>query len=254
MKLIAGGSGIQGLVVVPFLRVFDGKLLTNGIGGFFAILKEKFGEEEALDRTLKFIKRFERTLRVMDRCGICDERIPRWRVKMIAYEYCVMWAGKLYLNLWEEMEDLLEGLHGDTEIEVEVLDLEEGRVKLLKGNAKKKAKGCVAFLGLFPPLDGRYITTTYYSQIPITFAQKGDVVLLNLNDPSKCDVRVVDEVLTQVSEIRSHYLVKKIIAERPLKVIKAPTFSWKYLKDLEEHFKEYEKIFTSHLENEKAPI
>ena len=254
MKLVAGGPGIQGLVVAPFLRVFDGKLLTNGLGGFFAILKEKLGEETALNRTLKFIKRFEKTLKVMDRCGICDEKIPRWRVKMIAYKYCVMWAGKLYLNLWEEMEDLLEGLHGDTEIEVEVLDLEEGSVKLLEGDVRKKARGCVAFLGLFPPLDGRYITTTYYSQIPITFAQKGDVVLLNLSDPSKCDVKVADEVLTQVSEIRSHYLVKRIIAERSLKVVKAPTFSWKYLKNLEEHFKEYEKIFMSHFEDEKAPI
>jgi len=253
VRLVAGGSGIQGLVVVPFLRVFDGKLLTNGVGGFFAILKEKLGEEVALDRTLKFIERFERTLRVMDRCGICDEKIPRWKVKMIAYKYCVMWARRLYLNLWEEMEDLLEGLHGDTEIEVEVLDLEEGKVKLLEGDVKKKARGCVAFLGLFPPLDGRYITTTYYSQIPITFVQEDDIVLLNLSDPSKCDVRVADEVLTQVSDIRSHYLVKRIIAERHPKVIKVPPFSWRYLKNLEKHFKEYEKIFMSHLENERAP-
>jgi len=251
VKLVAGGSGIQGLVVVPFLRIFSGKLLTNGLGGFFAILKENFGEKEALVRTLEFIKRFEKTLKVMDRCGICDEKIPRWKVKMIAYKYCVMWAGKLYLNLWKEMEDLLKDLNGDTEIEVEVLDLYEGKVKLLEGDKKKKAKGCVAFLGLFPPLDGRYITTTYYSQIPITFAEKDDVVLLNLTDPSKCDIKVSDEVLTQVSEIKSHYLVKRIIKEKNLKVIKVPSFSWRYLKNLEEHFRRYEKIFLYY--NEKAP-
>ncbi|OAA22180.1 hypothetical protein [Kosmotoga sp. DU53] len=73
MRIHVGGFCLQGLVAIPVLeKLLSEKkqrleIIANGLAGFYAILFESFGKEEARKRLQGFIKKFEGTLRVINR-------------------------------------------------------------------------------------------------------------------------------------------------------------------------------------------
>ncbi len=248
MKVLFGGFGIQGFLAVPFLDALDevdfgGEMIVNGLGGFYAILKEKLGRAEALSRLKSFVRKFWEELYMADREWLCSGRRKRG-YKPLAVKYCYLWAVKESMRSWKEMEDLLEGLEGDSEIGVEYFDIDERSVGVYRGSAKKAAMISAALLEIFPPVDGRYLSTTYLSQIPILSAEDGDVVLVNLRDPSRCDVKKADEILAQSAELRAIALAKKLILKKRLKTIHASPISWSDISRIES----FKEIFKKELE------
>ena len=230
MRIFAGGYGIQGFLLVPLIDVLedlgvDYQLVVNGLGGFYAVAREKLGKEEALKRLKGFVRRFWEELRVSDRAGMCQESRRRWN-KTLAIKYCYIWSVRESSRDWKDLEDLLDGIEGETEIGTEYFDLRESVVGVRTGDAREVASISVALLGLFPPYGGRYVSTTYLTQIPVLSASKGDVVLGNLRDPSGCDVRKGDEILAQAAEIRALTLARKVMERKSLRVIEVGPMSW----------------------------
>ena len=236
MRILAGGFGIQGLLVIPLIDVLDRKgvdyeLVVNGLGGFYAVLKEKLGREQALERIKEFIRRFWEDLSAEDRTGLCESGRKRW-YKSLAVRWCYLWATRESRRSWEDLKDLLEGVKGESEIGVEYIDISNLEIGVYRGDAGYAAMLSVAFLGIFPPLDGRYFSTSYLSQIPVLSAEDGDLVLVNLRDPSKCDVRKADEILAQSAELRAIALARKYLSRKDLKILEMPPIGWKDIGDL----------------------
>ena len=219
MNLHVGGFGLQGITGFPVVRVFFEKgkwleLICNGLSGFYAVIFEKFGKEEADRRAISFLKTFEEPLRIMERAEIPD------RKKGI--EYCTRWSLKPAVRSWSETWPLVNDLADKTVVFSEVLDLAEKRVTKISGNSRDVALSFLAMPGLFPPFEGKYVTTTYLSQIPVSFVQDGDTVYLNLRDLSGKRPVNAAWVISQSMELKSIHLAKTLLAKKKVDIIPTP--------------------------------
>ncbi len=237
MRIFAGGYGIQGFLMVPLLDALSDlevkyEMVVNGLGGFYALVWEKFGREHALERLKRLVVMLWEDLRLNDRVWICEEGRKRW-YKSLAVKHCYRWAVEESTRKWEEFRSFLDGIEGETRIGVEYFDLKEANVGVYRGDSRTAAMMSMALLGIFPPVEGRYLSTTYLTQIPVLSASQGDAVLDNLRDPSKCDIRKGDEVLAQSAELRAIVLARKVMEKRGLRRLIAGPITWSDLKNLD---------------------
>ncbi len=235
LNIYAGGYGIQGVVAAAFIRTvrekgIAGEVVSNGIGGFYAVVEELFGNDEALNRTLELMKRINRELYMTERRWICEDRRPKgW--KKIAIEHCVRLATEESFKSWGDIEDLLDGLDKDVSVGAEYVDI-NGKIGVEWGNGLDVAKTSLAMMEIFPPFKGRF-STTHLTQIPVYTATDGDMILVNFRDPSKCDFEKADEILSQSAEVRSIAFARKILAGKKLKKIYVDPISSRDVADFE---------------------
>ncbi|MCD6449167.1 MAG: hypothetical protein J7L34_01485, partial [Thermotogaceae bacterium] len=215
MKIAVGGFGLQGLVAIPFFRVINdlgikAEVVASGIAGFYAILRENLDEAKAIESTLILVKKLEKDLRVVDRAGICEgERLKSWKKE--AVEYCVDLSIKNGRRNYAEIKKLLPELKMMKNVYIECLDLEEYKVKLYSGDPIEGAIISLAFPGIFPPYNGKIVSTTYLTQIPLESMNEGEIVIDNLRNPCFCKNASSDEFLSQSAELRALMYAKTLI-------------------------------------------
>ena len=236
MKIAIGGFGLQGLVAIPLLKVLEDlkikvSIIAAGIAGFYTILRENLGESEAIERTLAFVDKFKKDLWVVDRAGICEgKRLKRWKKESI--KYCIDLSLRNGRRSYEEMEEFISDLKKMENVHIEYLDLEEYKVKLYRGDPIEGAKVSLAFPGIFPPYNGKVVSTTYLTQIPVEMMKKREIVIDNLRDTSLCKNITADEFLSQSAELRAIMYAKTLIEVKKLKAVKVRQILWeKFLKD-----------------------
>jgi len=236
MRIAVGGFGLQGLVAIPFFKVVEDlkievKILATGIAGFYAILRENFGEDEAIRRILVLVNKFKEELWVVDRAGICEgKRLKRWKKR--AVKYCVDLSLKRGRKNYEEVDEILSGVKKMENVHIEYLNLEEYKVKLYSGDPIEGAKISIAFPGIFPPYKGKIASTTYLSQIPLEMMNEGEIVINNLRDPSLCKNSTADELLSQSAELRAIMYAKTLMKSKNLRSVKVKQILWReFLKD-----------------------
>jgi len=239
MRIHVGGFCLQGLVAIPVLeKLLSEKkqrleIIANGLAGFYAILFESFGKEEARKRLQGFIKKFEGTLRVINRRQK-SENIDKKTARKKQIEYCVLWSTSIAAHTWEQADEFLTGLSGNTSVKAEVIDLSRQTVELYEASSVDVARACLAFPGVFPLFKGKYVNTTYLSQIPVSFLEDGDTVVVNLRDPSRIEFESASEILLQAMECRMIELAKRSLASKDVRKIEIMTqVHWKDIKGLE---------------------
>ncbi len=221
MRVFLGGFGVQGMLAIPFLDALEelginGEMVVNGIGGYHAVVRKVLRREEALRRTFELIERIDHELYMIERRWICEgKRKKGW--KMVSVEHCVRLALEESFRSWEDVEDLLEGLDVEVDVGAEYIDL-LGNVGVFKGKAVDVAKVSLAMVGVFPPHLGK-LSTTHLTQIPVLTAEDGDLVLVNLRDPSLCDFAKADEILSQSAEVRSISFAKSVLSEKSVRKV-----------------------------------
>ncbi|OAA22179.1 hypothetical protein [Kosmotoga sp. DU53] len=78
------------------------------------------------------------------------------------------------------------------------------------------------------------MNTTYLSQIPVSFLEDGDTVVVNLRDPSRIEFESASEILLQAMECRMIELAKRSLASKDVRKIEIMTqVHWKDIKGLE---------------------
>lgn len=247
MNYHIGGFGLQGLAGIPMVNIFFENnfkmgLIVNGISGFYASLADSLGKETAYRRTLDLIKTFGETFRVM-------ERSPGINKKNKIY-HCVKWSNTTAVNTWEAIEAFVDGIEGETEVVSEVMDLEERKITRISGKAMDVALSSIAIPGLFPPFQDRYITTTFFSQIPVSFLEDGDVILLNLRNLKGCLPCNANDIIGQSMELKAMELAREQIKRKNLKVIPQPVqIRWKNFDSIDKSLKEIMASMLKEAEN-----
>ncbi len=243
MRIFVGGFGFQGLASVPFLNVIErlGQLdsvVCTGISCVYAAVLKRFGREKALERLKCFLERFEEELLAFDRIWT---RVNRKGWKYKAIRYCTLLSEKDHTRDWQEVEDILEGLDISSQMKAEVFDVEEIEVSLIGTTLREVAMAGVAFPGLFPPYKGKYLASSYLSQIPVSFVKDGDVIFYNFRDVEKYPPSCADEILAHSAEIRSISYAKKVLDEFSVVLIRSfdvdpVNLDWKELLEKEDDF------------------
>jgi hypothetical protein len=184
LKIHVGGYGFQGLAALEHISDLAGKgnIILNGLTGYYTVTAEALGEGEAISRLNEFVKSLFGTLKVMDGSTISSPVGLRDKLQKI--RHCRIWSRQNYVFESDVRDFFLKGVSGSTDASSEVFDLEERSLKLISGAAGEVAASCISIPGLFPTFMGRYVATTFLSQIPVSFLSDGDIVLLNLRDPS----------------------------------------------------------------------
>ncbi|OAA29350.1 hypothetical protein AT15_02190 [Kosmotoga arenicorallina S304] len=235
MNLHAGGFGLSGLMAIPHIREYLRKekttgIILNGIAGLYTVSIREFDKRKAAEVVMDFLETFENSLKVMERtyAGNC-KKSTTYR-KEIAY--CAHWTTAGHLVNWESFrwfESFSNTVYSG--IYIELLDLVEKRPLLFSGTAKAMAQASVAFPGLFPPLGGRYVSTTYYTQIPVSFVEDGDTVILNLLKPD-ASPQNANQILTRVLQLRQTALAKELLSKKKIKTLHPEgQINWDKLKD-----------------------
>ncbi|WP_214078470.1 hypothetical protein [Mesotoga sp.] len=180
MKIHVGGYGFQGLAALEHISdlASKGNIILNKLTGYYTVTAEALGEGEAISRLNEFVKSLFGTLKVMDGSTISSPVGLRDKLQKI--RHCRIWSRQNYVFESDVRDFFLKGVSGSTDASSEVFDLEERSLKLVSGAAGEVAASCISILGLFPTFMGRYVTTTFFSQIPVSFLSDGDIVLLNL--------------------------------------------------------------------------
>ena len=235
MRVYAGGFGIQGMLVIPFLDALEQlglnfEIVSNGIGGFYAVVRDILGREEALRRTFELLERIDDELYLIERRWICEgRRVRGWKKRSV--EHCVRLALEEAFKSWDDISDLFSGLDKETKVGAEYVDL-EGNVGIFHGSGTDVAKVSLAMVGIFPPHLGK-LSTTHFTQIPVYTAGDGDLVLVNFRDPSICDFSKADEILSQSAEVRSIVFAKKLLKKKKVKKLEFSPITKLDLGDLE---------------------
>lgn len=238
MRLHAGGFGLSGLVTIPYLcEYFDkgvvSEFILNGIAGLYAISVKEFGKDIAAEIVLDFLKTFEDPLKAMEKAYVDHlNSYSKDSSRKKEIDYCVKWTIADHIVNWESFlwfEKFSNTVYPD--IFIELLDLAEKKPLLFNENAKDMAKASVAFPGLFPPLGRRYVSTTYYTQIPVSFVEDGDTVILNLLEPEAYPQNA-NQILTRVLQLRQIALAKALLSEKKIKTLRPEgQINWDKLKD-----------------------
>ncbi|MBN2252417.1 MAG: hypothetical protein JW701_01875 [Kosmotogaceae bacterium] len=212
MKIHVGGYGFQGLAAVEHMNglVGEGEMIFNGLAGYYAVIAETLGENEGISRLSEFVKRLFKTLKVMDGFAVSSPQGLRYRLQKL--RHCRIWSRQNHVFESNVRDFFLEGVSGSIDLSAEVFDLEERTVKLVSGTARGVAASCISLPGLFPPYMGRYVTTTYLSQIPVSFLSDGDTVLVNLRDPSYGSLKTASDLLFQAMEVRSLNYAREMLS------------------------------------------
>jgi len=220
LKIHVGGYGFQGLAAVEHMNslVGKGEIILNGLAGYYAVIAETLGENEGISRLSEFVKRFFNTLRVMD--GFAVSSPIGLRHKLQKLRHCRIWSRQNLVFESNVRDFFLEGVSGNSDFSSEVFDLEERTVKLVSGMARGVAASCISFPGLFPPYMGRYVTTTYLSQIPVSFISDGDTVLFNFRDPSSGRLKTASDLLFQAMEVRSLNYAREMLSNSECRLIR----------------------------------
>ncbi|AKI97834.1 hypothetical protein [Kosmotoga pacifica] len=234
MKLHAGGFGLSGLMAIPYIRQYlsedeSPNIVSNGIAGLYAVSFLEFGKARAKEVVLDFLKDFEEPLKIMERSySGYDKKMSKKR----EIEYCVKWTTSDHVAEWKDFYWF--GKFSDTThsaIYLELIDLLERKVLLFNGPARKMAQAAVAFPGLFQPFESRYINTTYYTQIPVVFAEDGDTVLLNFRIPREKPLSA-NQLLTHILELKGVTLAKEILHRKKVKILRMEDrVTWETLED-----------------------
>ncbi|QTA37777.1 hypothetical protein JYK00_08620 [Thermosipho ferrireducens] len=228
MRIHAGGFCFQGLTVIPILERFLLKqkekmeIISNGLAGFYAILFEHFGKFEARRRLQKFIEKFEFTFQIIHRKKKGYDK-NNSAGKKVQIAHCIKWSTSPAIYSWNQVEEFLVGLKGETCVKAEMVNLFERTVELFEGSSKEIAKACLAFPGVFPPLYEKYVNTTYLTQIPVSFLEDGDIVLVNFRDLSNVEFESIGEIILQSMECRMIELAKRLLTEKDVKLVKVET-------------------------------
>lgn len=235
MRVLVGGFGFQGLAAIPFidaatslLKNLD-EIICNGIACLYASILETHSQNTAMEYVKTFLKHFKEPLLIFDRLWTRKKGITK-KTKII--EYCTLLSVSESKYSWKDFEELFQLQGKNTYTKAEGFDLHENSPILIEDELTRILKASVAFPGLFPPLDDRIISTTYLSQIPVSFAKDGDVLLLNFRNVSEYLPKTADEFLAQAAEIRAISFAKRIIESKNLKLINAPDVSPEMIDDL----------------------
>ncbi|ONN28096.1 hypothetical protein XJ44_00035 [Thermosipho affectus] len=224
MRIHVGGYGLQGLAAIPAIERFlspkdkNLEIIANGLAGFYAILFENFGSEKAIEKINSFVKKFESTFWIIDRVQK-KEKIDKRKSRKNKIKYCILWSTSIAIHKWKEVEEFLGGLNEDTCVKAEVINLEKQTVELYEGSSYNVAKACLAFPGVFPPFKRKYINTTYLSQIPVSFIEDGDIVVLNFRDLSQIKFESASEILLQAMECRMIEFAKRVLESKNVEKI-----------------------------------
>ncbi|WP_367356285.1 hypothetical protein [Mesotoga sp.] len=220
MKIHVGGYGFQSLAAVEHINglVGKGEMILNGLAGYYTVISETLGEEEAMSRLSEFVKRLFNTLKVMD--GFTVSSPIGLRHKLQELRHCRIWSRQNHVFESNVRDFFLEGVSGNIGFSAEVFDLEERTVKLISGMARGVAASCISLPGLFPPYLGRYVTTTYLSQIPVSFLSDGDTVLVNLRDPSFGRLKTASDLLFQAMEVRSLNYAREMLSHSECRLVR----------------------------------
>ncbi|HDP77513.1 MAG TPA: hypothetical protein ENN47_04860 [Mesotoga infera] len=220
MKVHVGGYGFQGIASLEHINglVGKGEVILNGLAGYYAVIAETLGEDEGMSRLSEFVKRLFNTLKVMD--GFAVSKPLGLRHKLQKLRHCRIWSRQNHVFESNVRDSFLEGISGITVFSAEVFDLEERAVRLLSGTARGVAASCISLPGLFPPYMGRYVTTTYLSQIPVSFLSNGDIVLLNLRDPSYGRLKTASDLLFHSMEVRSLSYAREMLSHSECRLVR----------------------------------
>ncbi|SHH39879.1 hypothetical protein [Thermosipho atlanticus] len=224
MRIHVGGYGLQGLAAIPVIEKFLSKkdknleIIANGLAGFYAILFENFGSEKAREKINSFVKKFESTFRVINRVQKGEE-IDKRKARKKKIKYCVLWSTSIAIHERKEIEEFLGDLNINTCVKAEVINLEKQTVELYEGSSYNVAKACLAFPGVFPPFKGKYVNTTYLSQIPVSFIEDGDIVVLNFRDLPQIKFESASEILLQAMECRMIEFAKRVLKSKNVEKI-----------------------------------
>ncbi|MFO7882096.1 MAG: hypothetical protein R6U52_06120 [Kosmotogaceae bacterium] len=218
MNIRAGGFLLQGLISIPFLEAVEEtdelefeETVLNGLAGFYWIIRIKHGREFALRKLMMFINRFHKPIKAMGR----EFNLKNKYQRKLDRDYCASWTVTDHVCSWQEIETIIKDIE-DTPLSnvlVEVIDIANKKVSSLKGNTHYLLKSSVAFPGLFPPLEGNYLSSIYYSQIPLYGIKNADLVLVNLRNTEMLPVKNANQILVQSLELRSGELARKILHE-----------------------------------------
>ncbi len=237
MKVRAGGFLLQGLTSIPFLEAVEEtdeieceEIILNGFAGFYWIIRKVHDREFALRKLMMFINRFQEPIKAMGREFDMNNKYQ----KKLDRDYCAGWTVTDHVSSWQEMEAILNNLE-DTSLDkffVEVIDTTNKEVNLLGGNAHRLLKSSVAFPGLFPPLEGKYLSSVYYSQIPLHGIENSELVFVNLRNTEILPLNNANQILVQSLELRSGELARKILHEvTPLQLISDKQVNTKNLSE-----------------------
>lgn len=220
MRIHVGGYGFQGLAAVEHINdlIGKGEMILNGLAGYYAVISETLGENKAMSRLSEFVKRFFKTLKVMDGFTVSSPLGLSYKLQKL--RHCRIWSRQNRVFENDVRDFFLEGVSGTTNFRAEVFDLEERTVKLFSGMARGVAASCISLPGLFPPYMDRYVTTTYLSQIPVSFLSDGDIVLVNLRDPSSGRLKTASDLLFQSMEVRSLNYAREMLSHSKCQLVR----------------------------------
>ncbi|AFK07606.1 hypothetical protein BG32_08120 [Mesotoga sp. HF07.pep.5.2.highcov] len=212
MKIHVGGYGFQGLASIEYLGDFESesRMVLNGLAGYYVAAERAMGKKEALYRLSKFVDEFFVTLEVMDGGALSSKKRVSGKLERI--RHCRIWSKSNHIYGIAARDSYLDGIAGKTELSAEVFNLETRKVELIRDDMREVAAACISIPGLFAPYNDVYVTTTYLSQIPVSFLSEGDTVILNLRDLSTDKPSTASEVVFRAMEIRSLNYAKIILA------------------------------------------
>ena len=225
MNIRAGGFLLQALTSIPFLEALEEidnvefeKTILNGLAGFYWIIRRSHNREFALRKLMVFVNRFQEPLKAMGREFNLSDKHQR---RLDRY-YCASWTVTDHVVSWKEFDSILNDVP-DVQLNdtyIEAIDIADKKVVLLNGRSHYLLKLSIGFPGLFPPVENRFLSSIYYTQIPLHKLQKSDLVHVNLRNTEILPVNNANQILIQSLELRSRELAKNILHEvSPLLII-----------------------------------
>lgn len=104
--------------------------------------------------------------------------------------------------------------------------------------------------GLFPPFQNRYITTTFFSQIPVSFLKQGDTVLVNLRNLEGSLPDNVSDIIGHSLELKAINLAEELLKKMKIKAIIQPVqIRWENMSLIDEILKEIRTVLLKELSN-----
>ncbi len=229
-----GGFGLQGIIAVPFLNAVDRvfkdspKIVSSGLAGAYAILWELYNDLEAYEFFFNLIKEIVEEIFIVDRGYICEgKKFKKLRKK--AMKWCSYYALKDGVRSHDELWTLF-GFLSDRQLKnvsIEVFDLEKKEVVLIENECAFEAmKASLSLPGIFPAYKGRFVSTTFLTQIVVESAKDGDLVLVNFRDTKRCTLKSANEILAHSAELRSIYYAKSILQKKNVIKVYTEPISW----------------------------
>ncbi|MCD6442609.1 MAG: hypothetical protein J7L28_01430 [Thermotogae bacterium] len=222
---MTGGKGLWALSIVGVRRVFkDLPSLVNGLAGLFDVMYWNFGFKDAVEICGEFIGRFKKPL-----LSISGMTRRSWFMRL-KYSFILNYRMSTYE--WKDVMNFIDMVKNrrNSKTSVEVFDLVDERTRVFNHvEDHVKLMLSIALPGFLPPFEGRYVSSSYYSFIPVENLMEGDLVIHHF---PRFDLRKLDkiaDVIAHVADLRAVHYAKLVLKVNKIESLDFREFTRKLL-------------------------